>query len=275
MQTAFAQPAAAVKYLCRAKYYRTPEGVTKLAQIQQCGTAAFRLPGFETCDPDTFMDTVAAMAPDTDENTADPDRDRARNLRRSKIMAFDKILCNPDLDTFATFTLSPEKVEDRADWGTVYKSLRNWLSDRVKRRGLKYVICPERHKSGDLHFHAIMNADALRLSPAISPKTGQPLTNHGAPLYNVTDWRYGFTSAEIIQHATIDREKVAKYIFKYMGKQGASGMIGGRYVLTGGKLAAPLYLYGNDPAEFMNGQTPTGTRSYDTEVFRYAEWSFI
>lgn len=277
--TTLAAPECEVKHFCRAKYYTTAEGELKLAQVQRCGRAAFRLPGFEEIRPDELnavFDAAAEDAPDEEGAPETPDSgNRARNLRAAKINAFDKILCNADLDTFATFTLSPEAVADRADWGTVYQALRNWLSDRVKRRDLKYVICPERHKSGDIHFHAIMNSAALRLSPALSPYTGLPLTNNGDPLYNITDWKYGFTSAERIQSATVDREKVAKYIFKYMGKQGGDGMIGGRYALIGGKLKSPVYRYANDPTAFLAGQNPTYQRAYDNELFTYEEWNFI
>ncbi len=207
-----------VKYSVRAKYFRQPDGGLKLAQIQQLGLPAFRLPGFEEIRPDEInavFDAAAAMPapedilPEDDTPAADP-LYLLRALRRAKIAAFDKICANPDLDTFATFTLSPDAVGDRASWDDCYKRLRDWLTNRVTRRGLKYVIAPERHKAGGIHFHAIMNAAALRLSPAISPKTGHPLTNHGAPLYNVTDWKFGFTSAERIQNANTDREHVAK-----------------------------------------------------------------
>ena len=90
----------------------------------------------------------------------------------------------------------------------------------------------------------------------------------------------GFTSAEHIQDATLDREKVAKYIFKYMGKQGIEGKIGGRYVLSGGDFVKPIYLYSNDPWEFI----PTSEdevrqdgfyRESEHEGIKYREWSFI
>lgn len=267
-----------VKYSVRAKYFRQPDGGLKLAQIQQLGLPAFCLPGYELLD-DYFDDAAAIPAPEDVPPEADtPASDSLyllRALRRAKIAAFDKICANPDLDTFATFTLSPDAVGDRASWDDCYKRLRDWLTHRVQRRGLKYVIAPERHKAGGIHFHAIMNAAALRLSPAISPKTGQPLTNHGAPLYNVTDWKFGFTSAERIQSADTDREHVAKYIFKYMGKQGITGKIGGRYLLTGGALALPYYAYGDNPAEFMPDTAATYSREVEHDGGIYREWSYI
>jgi hypothetical protein len=49
---------------------------------------------------------------------------------------------------------------------------------------------------------------------------------------------------------------VSKYIFKYMGKQ-CGQKIGGRYVLIGGDVQRPVYLYGDGPSEFLNGEVAT------------------
>lgn len=286
-----------VKFHTRAKYYRTPDGAMKLVKIQQLSFPSFRLPGFEEVkkenpELDALLEELEAEAsakrsaiPELYDEGATLEPEEAKlpawkNLHRAKMNAFDKILCNPDLDTFATFTISPEHVKDRASWEDVYQRLKVWLSNRVSRNGLKYVICPERHKLGGIHFHAIMNSKALRLIPAKNAHTGAPLVHNGQPLYNVSDFNFGFTSAELIQSATLDREKVAKYIFKYMGKQGIEGKIGGRYALIGGELASPIYLYGTDPREFIpisedEARESGFYRESDHEGIKYREWSFI
>ena len=266
-----------VRHSTRAKYYETPEGGLKLIKVQSMSLPIFREAGFEPLGNDKKrLDAIFDTAEEEQETPTKSDKKHNdwRNLHRAKLNAFDKILCNPDLDTFATFTISPEAVADRASWDDVYKRIRMWLSNRVTREGLKYVICPERHKSGGIHFHAIMNSTALKLTPATNAKTGEPLTHNGAPLYNIADWALGFTSAERIQSATLDREKVAKYIFKYMGKQGTEGKIGGRYALIGGQLASPVYVYGNDPKEFLP-DTEGHYRASSHEGIDYQEWSFI
>lgn len=286
-----------VKFYARAKYYTTPDGVTKLAKIQQLSFPAFRLPGYEEVkrkgnpELDALMEELEAetAAPSSalpelyDEGSSletDAKLPAWKNLHRAKMNAFDKILCNPDLDTFATFTISPEHVKDRTTWEDVYQRLKVWLSNRVSRNGLKYVICPERHKKGGIHFHAIMNSEALKLTPAKNAHTGAPLQHNGQPLYNISDFNFGFTSAELIQSATLDREKVAKYIFKYMGKQGTEGKIGGRYALIGGELASPMYLYGENPGEFIPISEEAAAqngfyRESTHEGIKYREWSFI
>ncbi len=276
-----------VKHYTRAKYYRTPAGAMKLVQIQQMSVPAFRVPGFEEPEKlsklfDTAADACADNEPTdpAEEETSPEDieediTNKRRALRRAKITAFDKILCNPDLDTFATFTLSPEAVGDRATWGDCYKCLRTWLCNRVNRHGLKYIVCPERHIAGGIHFHGVMNRPALDLIQATNAHTGQPLTHNGKPLFNITSWRYGYSSAALVDCSALDREKVAKYIFKYMGKQGIYGMIGGRYVLSGGDLATPFYLYGESPEEFTTGETPTGHAESENSGILYREWNYI
>ena len=274
-----------VKHTVRAKFYRTPDGECKLAKVQCMSLPIFKEAWFEPCGYDEarfnalFDEAEEALAePSENECDSASESDKKhnawRNLHRAKLNAFDKILCNPDLDTFVTFTISPDAVNDRTSWEDVYKRIRMWLSNRVTREGLKYVICPERHKAGGIHFHAIMNSSALKLIPATNAKTGEPLTHNGAPLYNIADWSLGFTSAERIQSATLDREKVAKYIFKYMGKQGTQGKIGGRYALIGGQLASPIYFYGEDPREFLP-DTEGYYRTSTHEGIDYQEWSFI
>lgn len=56
-----------------------------------------------------------------------------------------------DFRWFVTLTLAPDKV-DRYDAGEVVRKLSQWCNNQVKRRGLKYVLVPERHKDGALHF---------------------------------------------------------------------------------------------------------------------------
>ena len=264
--------APAEKFHARAKYIPDGNGGLKLAMVQ-----GFTFPMF---NPDADASAVKKSGVAEDLAPRDPTASPAladveRASRRAKISAFDKILCNPDLDTFATFTYAPEFVENKADWDACYRYLKNWLSNRVQRDGLKYVIVPERHKSGDIHFHGILNSSALDLSRAISPKSGRPLSHKGNPLFNIPDWRGGFTSAEIIQGGAQDREKVAKYIFKYMGKQ-AGAKVGGRYMLSGGDLVLPTYVYEQSIDALLDGTTPVYDRAVDLgERGKYFEYSFI
>ena len=261
------------KFQVRAKYIPTPEGL-KLALVQSFSVPTFRPSGWESQTekkPGVRLDEEAELDELSEPNLADVER----ATRRAKINAFDIIMCNPCLDTFATFTYKPDDELDKSSYEDCYKKLGVWLSNRVQRRGLMYVIVPERHKSGDIHFHGIMNSSALSLDRAYSPK-GRPLSANGKPLFNLQDWKLGFSTAQIIGGAESDREAVAKYVFKYMGKQ-TGQKIGGRYCLIGGQnIVRPHYEYGDSVEEFISG----ATAKYDREVkigdeLEYREYSFI
>jgi hypothetical protein len=110
----------------------------------------------------------------------------------------------------------------------------------------------------------ICTAGAFDLAPARSPYNSHFLKRHGKQLYNLIEWRRGFSSAEYITDREGDgtaTERVAKYIFKYIGKDLGS-KVGGRYLLTGGAFTHPVTLYGDSPEEFSTG-LPTYVKRYD------------
>lgn len=272
-------PESATKFTTRGKYIPQPDGSLRLVQIQSFSVPKFRQSGWE----DHQIPNSLLFSPDDyfiDESDCEDCADyTAANLeratRRAKINAFDIILSNPELDTFGTFTFRPEDHLDKSAYDQVYDRLRPWLSNRVQRNGLKYVIVPEYHKSGDIHFHGIINSSAVKLEQVFSPKTGRPLTRSRKPLYNITDWKYGFSTASVIGGAAEDRDKVAKYIFKYMGKQ-LGARIGGRYALIGGDLKRPQYVYTNSADELLDGATAAKyDRTVDIGDITYREWTFV
>lgn len=259
------------KFHARAKYIPDKNGNMVLAMVQGFSFPVFNPDGSEP-DEDTRPERFRVKR-DENEDPAEADIERA--TRRAKINAFDKILCNHDLDTFATFTYDPQKVGNTASWEDCYEHLRVWLSNRVSRKGLKYVIVPERHIKGGIHFHGILNSSALKMERARSAKTGRALTLKGRPLYNIADWKYGYSTAEIISCGEHDRTKVAKYIFKYMGKQGGQ-KIGGRYLLTGGDLREPVFVYDQSVDTFIEAIKPSYSREVDIGGGKkYYEYSYI
>ena len=267
----------------RAKYFIMPDGTARLSCVQYLSTCKFHPEGWELReDPNAKSKRVFDELDRLNEDEeGSPDDEKiglpVRAIRRARLRAFDYIMCNPDLDTFCTFTYAPERVSDRYDYGACYDLLRPWLSNRVQRAGLKYVICYEKHPtSGALHFHALMNSSALKLVRARYPKSGRAISRQGKPLYNISDWPFGFTTAQIIGEAEDDHTKVSKYIYKYMGK--GQCKIGGRYFLAGGDLREPVYFYGDKPEDFF----PEGVQPKHTKMVRlcdgaveYVEYSFI
>ncbi len=233
----------------------------------------------EYFDEGELLTTRSVDFDDCPRNLAAADRaeTRARAIRRAKNACFDYIMCNLDLDTFVTLTFDPGLVNSRS-YTEVYERIRGWLSNRVQRRGLKYILVPEYHRDGEkIHFHAIMNSAALTLEPARYPN-GRLMKKRtlGAEkqLYNIPEWGFGFTSAEMITGDEA-QVKISKYIFKYMGKQFGT-RIGGRFYLHGGSLALPRYAYGESAEEFCDTAAARYTKRVEVPCgVTYCEYSFV
>ena len=260
----------------RATYYPQADGSLLLARVQVFSTPRFKPDGWESAQ--TKEDPAPIEEDATVEKPVEKSGDHLRRAtRRARRNASDLIMCNPDLDAFGTFTYSPDTVDDKASYDECYPYLRNWLSNGVQRRGLKYLCVPELTKKGDIHFHAITNGSALKLAPARSAKTGRLLRHNGDQVYNIKDWHAGFSTAQLIRRRNDDEDPrlaVSKYIFKYMGKN-LGAKIGGRYVLTGGKLAHPMYAYGDGVEQFA---TAAASDEWSIELpdgGKYWEYDFL
>ena len=88
-------------------------------------------------------------------------RDRAmsweslqRSMRRARVKVRDYCL-STDMKYFCTFTLDQEKI-DRYDIKVITNKLNRWLSHQVQRRGIAYVMVPELHQDGAIHFHGML-----------------------------------------------------------------------------------------------------------------------
>ena len=99
---------------------------------------------------------------------------------------------------------------------------------RYKYENFDYIIVPERHKTGELHFHALINGiNEKEFTIAInndkkSKYYNQPLqrvrkkSGEKYQVYNLQSFsKYGFTDVEKIESP----DKVANYISKYITKE--------------------------------------------------------
>ena len=135
-----------------------------------------------------------------------------------------------DFKWFVTLTLDPAKVDSK-DPAEVVKKLSQWCSNQVTRRGLRYILVPERHKKGGIHFHGFFN-DCLR-----AVDSGHK-DRKGHPVYNLPGWTLGFTTAIELYD---DYHSAVGYVCKYIGK--GSEKIGGRWYYSGGDLHKPVEKY--------------------------------
>ena len=174
-------------------------------------------------------------------------RDEAENRRKSynraKNNLFDLLMCTTEFDCFITLTLDGSKI-DRYSYDEAVKALGVWLDNRVRRKGLKYVLVPEFHKDGAVHFHGLFNFNSLKAVRAVSPYSGLPMSDDsGRPIYNISDYKLGFSTAIPLSGKNA-RVATAKYCYKYITKSKGC-KVGGRYYLSGGKLGRPRYSFVN------------------------------
>lgn len=152
---------------------------------------------------------------------------RLDNLKHAVDCVFDIVYQN-EWDLFLTLTLRPDDSLDRTDPKEVMKPLRSWLMNAVNRKGLRYILIPEEHKNGGIHAHMLCNnvfqlvdsgtktythfkrpmKDVTAIARGLDPEQGQIV-------YNVPEWRYGFTTAI---HVYGNPGKLAFYLTKYLTK---------------------------------------------------------
>lgn len=229
------------------KVYSYPCGVVDIVSSSK---PIFREPGWE----EARWKKPSAASQKSDSKTA-PDQgqsaeDIMRSMRRAKSRVRRLALSN-EFRWFVTLTLDPQKV-DRYDPTEVVKKLNHWCSNQVKRRGLRYILVPERHKDGALHFHGFFS-DALEAVP--SGHTDKA----GHMIYNFPGWTLGFTAGIEVYG---DYAGAVAYVCKYIGKQGDKPA--GRWYYSGGNLREPEVLYSDiGPTELAEQY---GDRCFQFEV---------
>lgn len=255
----------------RIKEY--PQG---FLEVLTCSRPIFREPGYEpqgfwSKSPHLRRDDfgpgpaeaneAAAGGPVSEANKAENVR---RAVRRAKRNLRDLALCN-EMKYFVTLTLD-QAVIDRHDMAAITRKLNAWCSNQVQRCGLAYILVPERHKDGAVHFHGFINdamevVDSGTLSVPWAKKPRRPrskaqraewLAKGGHVVYNLPGWPLGFTTAIELYGDTI---AAVNYCCKYVGKQqaaessGEAGSpslpekIGGRWFYHGGCRNKPEVRY--------------------------------
>jgi hypothetical protein len=181
-----------------------------------------------------------------------------RAARRAAAKVRDLALSN-SFRWFITLTLDPAKV-DRYNVKEVTRHLNTWLDNQVRRREAAYVIVPELHKDGALHFHGLVNdcggfvpSGTWKVPGRAKPK--KPRSKAEAArwaaegpeagyheVYNWDAWPWGFSTALELWG---DYDAAVAYVCKYIRKQTNTpkGKIAGRWYFHGGKLQGPKVSY--------------------------------
>ena len=145
-----------------------------------------------------YADDEKAQKESTLQNSQDDKKEydtsspRDDNLRRAKAKIFDIALSN-DWDYMITLTLDKQKI-DRYNPKEIIGPFTKWLNNMVYRYGFKYLIVPELHEDGAIHFHGLINS-ALDLTDSGNVK----VPGHKAPIKISTAKKYGYdiTSNEV------------------------------------------------------------------------------
>ena len=172
---------------------------------------------------------------------------------------------------FVTLTLDPQKI-DSHDGAAVVKALNAWCSNAVQRKGLRYILVPERHKKGGIHFHGFFSdsLDAVDSGTIKPPGGGKPrrprgkaqrdewLRNGGQVVYNLPGWSLGFTTAMELYG---EYPAAVAYVCKYIGKDGEKPA--GRWYYSGGDLREP-------DVTFAELSTDDVLSTYGSKAFQFS-----
>lgn len=125
--------------------------------------------------------------------------------------------CERPWQYFVTLTFDDNFVGDSYSHEKVSKFISNWLHyQRKKNPKMRYLLVPELHKSGRIHFHGIFSdVPNWILIPAVNSKTGKIITKNGKTIYNLKNYKLGFTTISKIENL----EAVSHYITKYITKE--------------------------------------------------------
>ncbi len=177
-------------------------------------------------------------------------------IKRNRDRIRDIILCN-DFKYFLTITLDKEVI-DRYDVDNFKKKLHNWLHNNVIRKDLKYILIPEYHKDGALHCHALINGV---FDMVYSGKR----TKEGKAIFNIPDWKYGFTTAIRLDNNKI---RVGNYVMKYITK--GSDKIFGKYFWSSKNIQREpqVYLFDAD-YDAVDAKEYKPLANCDTVGFKY------
>ena len=206
-----------VCHTARVKAY--PDGSL---EVLACDQAIFHPDGWETSG---YKKRPARVRKDPQKPTNQDRDNRERSMRRARAQVRDLALSNP-FRWFVTLTLDQAKVS-RYDMAEITRKLNAWLDNQVRRRGLAYVLVPERHKDGAIHFHGFFN-------DAVAAVDSGHTDRQGHPIFNLPGWSLGFTTALELYG---DYHAAVGYVCKYIGKQGEKP--GGRWYYSGGNLRRP------------------------------------
>lgn len=198
------------------------------------------------------------------------EKTRKDNLKRAKDKIFEIASAN-EWDYMITLTLDKEKI-NRYSPEEVQKTVCKWFDNQVQRKGFKYLIVPELHEDGAIHFHGLCN-DVLafdfsgnyKIPGKKKPVKESTLRKYGftpesegvKKVFNIREFPYGFTTALPLDSNVM---AVSLYMTKYITKD--LNKIFGSFYMAGGKIKRTLPFELLD-IDFSSLEKFKGARTYD------------
>lgn len=140
------------------------------------------------------------------------ERKEEENQSRAMQIIYDLARSN-SWDWFVTLTFSPVFC-DRSRFEEVVPLLGRF-TDIIRHNGCKWLLVPDVHDDGCYHFHGLIKG-SLNLEVAINPHTGaQMFDESGREIYNIINYRYGFSTVTAVD----DVARVSSYMTKYITKK--------------------------------------------------------
>lgn len=155
--------------------------------------------------------------------TPAPDKDYTNfaGVNHARKTCRDIALLNP-FTHFVTLTLDKTKI-DRYDISKIKPKLLNWLKNERYRYGLDYLLIPELHKDGAVHFHGLFTCPEGRLEAS-----GKYYRDK--PIFYYKSWKKAFGFCTLVP-IDGDYNALCNYITKYIVKD-LDKILGGRYYLS-------------------------------------------
>lgn len=172
---------------------------------------------------------------------------------------------------FITLTFSPDAV-NRYDFNACMCKARTWVNhlryDHA--RDLVYVLVPEQHKDGAWHIHGLLsNCGDISFVDSGTRSKKQIV-------YNLSDWRYGYSTATAVR----DTCKVSYYLTKYITKDLCSVTKGKRRYYASQNIPKPVvYTWLIEPNEVVNfvqtvADSLGADLQYEKEIGGYLDVSY-
>lgn len=140
-----------------------------------------------------------------------------KHLKAKKEKILDLALNNNHWQYFVTLTFSDKELGGEYSHEKAIELLRKWIDNQKhQNRNMSYLLVSELHKSGRLHFHGIFaNVPKWQLIEARYPKNNRLIKINGKQIYNLSNYKLGFTTVSEVE----DQERVSSYISKYITKE--------------------------------------------------------